>query len=170
MSSVTKYIIILALCMLPLSAWCGEGNAEVKKETPAATWKDIKNVPGPVASDIPEIYTELMKNFKEYWDAMKAKDYKKAYDLESSEHRKMTSFDLYNERLKGAVQIIAVRPLEVKPVNEKEVMVRSSLGYKAGLVDTVRLMHDRWIKEESGWRHLPAKEKKDDKKEEKKEG
>ena len=29
-------------------------------------------------------------------------NYKKAYDLESSEYRKATSFDLYNERLKGS--------------------------------------------------------------------
>ena len=162
MNSVVRYIIILAVCMLPLSAWCGEGNVEVKKETPATPlkdpMKDIKKAPGPKVSEIPEVYNDLMKTFAEYYDARKTGNYKKAYDLESSEYRKATSFDLYNERLKGSPETIAVRPLEVKPISEKEVMVRASFGYKLAAIDTVRFIRDHWVKEDNAWRHLPKKE------------
>ena len=77
MSSVMKYIIILAVCMLPLSpAWCGEGNVGDKKETPATPlkdpMKDIKHAPGPKENpEIPEVYNDLMKTFAEYYDARK---------------------------------------------------------------------------------------------------
>jgi len=158
MRSVVRYIIILAVCMLPLSAWGGDGNTEVKKETPATPWKDIKQAPGPKVSEIPEVYNDLMKTFSDYYDARKAGDYKKAYDLESSDFRKTMSFDLYNERLKSSAGIIAVRPLEVKPISEKEVMVRASFGYKLAAIDTVRFIQDHWVKEDNVWRHLPKEE------------
>jgi hypothetical protein len=158
MNSVVRYIIILAVCMLPLSAWCGEGNVGDKKETPATPWKDVKHAPGPKVSAIPEVYNDLMKTFAEYYDARKTGNYKKAYDLESSEYRKATSFDLYNELLKRSPEIIAVRPLEVKPISEKEVMVRASFGYKLAAVDTVRFIQDHWVKEDNAWRHMPKEE------------
>ncbi|MCJ7484000.1 MAG: hypothetical protein MUO31_13660 [Thermodesulfovibrionales bacterium] len=153
-----RYIIILAVCMLPLSAWGGDGNAEVKKETPATPWKDVKHAPGPKVSEIPEAYNDLMKTFAEYYDARKTGNYKKAYDLESSDFRKTMSFDLYNERLKSSAEIIAVRPLEVKPISEKEVMVRASFGYKLAAIDTVRFIQDHWVKEDNAWRHMPKEE------------
>jgi hypothetical protein len=153
-----RYIIILAVCMFPLSAWCGDGNVGDKKETPANPWKDIKQAPGPKISEIPEVYNDLKKTFAEYYDARKAGDYKKAYDLESSDFRKTMSFDLYNERLKSSAEIIAVRPLEVKPISEKEVMVRASFGYKLAAIDTVRFFQDYWVKEDNAWRHLPKEE------------
>jgi hypothetical protein len=158
MSSVVRYIIILAVCMLPLSAWGGDGNAEVKKETPATPWKDVKHAPGPKVSEIPEVYKDLMKTFADYYDARKTGNYKKAYDLESSDFRKTMSFDLYNERLKSSAGIIAVRPLEVKPISEKEVMVRASFGYKLAAIDTVRFIQDHWVKEDNAWRHMPKEE------------
>ena len=158
MSSVVRYIIILAVCMLPLSAWCGEGNVGDKKETPATPWKDVKHAPGPKVSEIPEAYNDLMKTFAEYYDARKTGNYKKAYDLESSDFRKTMSFDLYNERLKSSAGIIAVRPLEVKPISEKEVMVRASFGYKLAAIDTVRFIQDHWVKEDNAWRHMPKEE------------
>jgi len=153
---------------MPLVASGSEGKTEQKGETiEKAPWTDIKKVPGPEFSPIPEKYNDLVKTFSEYWNARKERDYKKSYELESSEYRKSTSFDLYNERLKKAVEIIAVRPLEVKPINEKEVVVRASVGYKAGFIDTVRFFQDQWIKENGSWKHLPEKEK-EEKKEEKK--
>ncbi len=77
---------------------------EDKKEIPQPAWKDIKQAPGPKVSEIPEKYNDLVKAFSEYYDAKKTGDYKKAYNMESSEYRKATSFDLYNERLKNSAQ------------------------------------------------------------------
>jgi hypothetical protein len=151
--------ILIAVFLMVISATGSEGTAQDKHEAaPKTIWKDIKKNPGPKVSEIPEAYSDLVKNFSDYWNAQKNRDYKKAYDLESSKYRKSTSFDLYNERLKKAAQIIAVRPLEVKPINEKEVVVRASFGYKAGIIDTVRFIQDNWVKEEIGWRHLPEQE------------
>jgi len=157
-------MVIMAVCIIPLSTWGNEGKVEDKKEISQTPWKDIKHAPGPKVSEIPEVYNDLLKTFSDYYDALKMKDYKKAYNLESNEYKKVTSFDLYNERLKKAVEIIAVRPLEVKPKNEKEVMVRASFGYKAGFIDTVRFIQDQWIKEDGGWKHLHEQEKTEERK------
>ena len=158
MNFLMRYMLILAVCIMPFSAWGSEGKAEDKKEVPQPLWKDIKKAPGPKVSEIPEKYNDLIKAFSEYYDARKIGNYKKAYDLESSEYRKTTSFDLYNERLKSSAEMIAVRPLEVKPISEKEVMVRASFGYKVAAIDTVRFIQDHWVKEDNAWRHLPKGE------------
>ena len=158
MNFIIRCMVIIAVCIIPLSAWGNEGKAEDKKEIPKTSWEDIKKAPGPKVSEIPEKYNDLIKTFSDYYDARKTGDYKKTYNLESSEYRKATSFDLYNERLKKSVGIIAVRPLEVKPINEKEVMVRASFGYKVAAIDTVRFFQDHWVKEDNAWRHLPKEE------------
>ncbi len=153
---------------MPFSAMGSEGKTEQTGEaTEKAPWVDIKKAPGPQFEPIPEKYSDLVQTFSEYWKARKELDYKRSYELESNEYRKMTSFDLYNEKLKKSAIIEAVRPLEVKPISEKEVMVRASVGYKAGIIDTVRFFQDQWLKEDGGWKHLPEKEK-EEKKEEKK--
>jgi hypothetical protein len=153
--------LILIVIGLSILFWGLGGNsfADTEKQVPAPVWRDIKKAPGPKVVPIPGQYSDLSKAFDEYWEAKKARDFKKAYGMEAGDYRKSTSFDLYKERLKGQVDIIAVRLLEVKPVNEKEVMVRASLGIKAGILDTVKLIHDRWVKEDAGWKHLPEEEK-----------
>ena len=158
MNFIIRCMVIMAVCIIPLSAWCNEEKVVDKKEIPKTPWKDIKQAPGPKVSEIPEAYNDLVKTFSEYYDARKTGDYKKAYNLESSEYRKATSFDLYNERLKKSAAIIAVRPLEVKPISEKEVMVRASVGYKVAAIDTVRFIQDHWVKEDNAWRHVPKEE------------
>lgn len=161
MSFILKCLLAIGVILLPFAVWGEEGNVSDKsdkKELTATPWKDIKKAPGPKIAEVPEIYNDLMKTFAEYYDAKKAGDYKKAYELESIEYRKATSFDLYNERLKKSVDIIAVRPLEVKPISEKEVMVRASFGYKLAAIDTVRFIQDHWVKEDNAWRHLPKEE------------
>jgi hypothetical protein len=157
-----KYVIVIAAVLLVcLPAWgVDSGSQEKQQKAVKAPWTNIKKSAAPIVANIPEKYSDVSKAFSEYWNAMKERDYKKAYELESSAYRKATSFDLYKERLKRAVLITAVRPLEVKPVNEKEVMVKGSLAFKAGFIDTVRFIHDRWVKEASGWRHEPEEEKK----------
>ena len=151
--------IVVFLFLMPLAA---KGNEEKVGKKDEAVKKpigvDIKHAPGPKVSEIPEAYNDLVKSFLDYWNDIKKGEYKKAYDLESSEYRKSTSFDLYNERHKKSALIIAVRPLGVKPINEKEVVVRASIGYKVAAIDTVRLFQDHWVKEGRAWRHLPKEE------------
>jgi len=158
MNFIIRCMVITAVCIIPLSTWGNEGKVEDKKEIPKTSWEDIKKAPGPKVSEIPEKYNDLVKTFSEYYDAKKSRDYKKAYNLESSKYRKATSFDLYNERLKKSAEFLAVRPLEVKPINEKEVMVRASFGYKVAAIDTVRFIQDHWVKEDNAWRHQPKEE------------
>jgi hypothetical protein len=152
-------MVIMVVCIIPLSTWGNEGKADDAKESPITSMKkDIKKLPGPKVSEIPEKYNDLLRNFSDYYDALKIGDFEKAYNFESGEYRKATSFDLYKERHKNAAAMIAVRPLEVKPINEKEVMVRASFGYKVAAVDTVRFIPDHWVKEDNAWRHLPEEE------------
>ena len=162
MHYVLRYSIMMVaiLFLVPLLAWGAEGNLKEEKNVVPAPGQDIKKAAKPIVANIPEKFNDLTKTFSEYWSAMKKRDYQKAYELEGSDYKKVTGFDLYKERLKDAVEIIAVRPLEVKPINEKEVMVRASLGFKMGFIDTLRFFDDHWVKEADGWRHLPEEEKK----------
>jgi hypothetical protein len=161
MYSMKYVIVIAAVLVVCLPAWGVESVPQEKQEKAVKSpWINIKKAATPIVANISEKYSDVSKAFSEYWNAIKERDYKKAYELESSAYRKATSFDLYKERLKRAVLITAIRPLEVKPVNEKEVMVKGSLAFKAGFMDTLRIFHDRWVKEASGWRHEPKEEKK----------
>jgi len=147
-------MVILAVCMIPLSAWSSEGDANKDQPSP---WRDIKSSANvkPIVPNIPEKYKELEKVFNAYWSALKDRDFQKAYAMESSEYRKKTSLDLYTHLKDNTVTIIAVRPLEVRPITEeKEVMVRASFSFKAGFLDTVHFISDRWIKETDGWKHV----------------
>jgi hypothetical protein len=116
----------------------------------------LKKAKGPVAEPIPEKYNDLMNNFKLYWSAFKDRDFEKAYGMESSTFKKKVTLDTYKENHKSAVIVIGMKPLAVKPLNEKEVIVKAGFGYKAGFVDTVRVTEDHWVKEDAGWRHLPV--------------
>jgi hypothetical protein len=124
-------------------------------KTHKSRWTDIKKSAKKIEPNIPEKYKDLAKAVDEYWNALKAKDYAKAYAMENEAYRKKVSLDLYKERHKKAVEIIAVRPLEVRPLKEeKEVMVKSSFRYKAGPIDSVRFIEESWVKEGEDWRHI----------------
>jgi hypothetical protein len=119
-------------------------------------WGNIKVSGKKIKPDIPKKYNDLAKSVDAYWNALKARDYKKAYGMENRAYRKKVSLDLYQERHKQTnVAIIAVTPLEVRPLkNEKEVMVKESFRYKAGPIDSVRIMEERWVKERGKWKHI----------------
>lgn len=168
-----KTKLILFTCaislLLPLSIMGGE--AQTKEAEPGKKEFqrfDIKRDVKPIEPNIPEEYKPLIKAYDEYWQAIKDKEYSKAYKLESSEFRKNTKehdyitgiystkeADLPRNLKKPEIQIIAARALEVKKLNEKEVMVKGGLSFKAGMMDTVRFFEDRWIKEDDAWRHVP---------------
>jgi hypothetical protein len=118
-------------------------------------WTDIKKSAKKIEPNIPEKYKDVAKAVEDYWNALKARDYAKAYSMENEAYRKKVSLDLYKERHKRAVEIIAVRPLEVRPLKEeKEVMVKSGFRYKAGPIDSVRFIEESWVKEGKDWRHI----------------
>jgi hypothetical protein len=125
------------------------------QKTHKSKWTDIKKSAKKIEPNIPEKYKDLAKAVDEYWNALKARDYAKAYTMEDEAYRKKVSLDVYKERHKKAIEIIAVRPLEVRPLKEeKEVMVKSSFRYKAGPIDSVRFIEEGWVKEGEDWRHI----------------
>ncbi|HAM51112.1 MAG TPA: hypothetical protein DCP92_10640 [Nitrospiraceae bacterium] len=134
----------------------GTDENEKAVEPPKAPWVDIKSAGKPIEPHIPEKYKDLEEAFNTYWDAIKQRDFKKAYSMESAETKKTMSFDLYDHLHKERpVKIIGVRPLEVRPIKEeKEVMVNASFGFKSGLIDSVNFMKDHWIKEKGKWKHV----------------
>lgn len=151
------YSIIFSIFLVaPLQGFSSDGQpAAQAPDDSSIIWKDIKKAAKPIKPNISEEHKDIVEVFNAYWGALKARDYKKAYELEASEHREKTSFDLYEYKRRKAVDIIAVRPLEVKQINEKEVIVRASFGFKTAMIDTVRFIRDRWIKESTGWKHVP---------------
>lgn len=99
-------------------------------------------------------HKDVVKSYTEYWDAIKKKDFKKAYSLEDARYRKKVSYDLYAYLMKKSIDIIFVEPLEVKKRNKKEVMVRGILRYRAGMINTARIFDDNWVKEGDTYRHV----------------
>lgn len=128
-------------------------------------WEDIKKAAKPIVPEIPEEYKPLVQVFDEYWGAVKRGDYDSAYKLESEDYRKVHAKDpaVYKERFGRSVQLLGVRALGVKKINEKEVIIRASVGFKTAQLDTVRFFADRWIKESDTWRHLPDTKKLEEK-------
>ncbi len=128
-------------------------------------WQDIKKSAKPIVPDIPEEYKPLVQVFDEYWGAIKKGDFDSAYKLESEDYRKVHAKDpeMYKERFGRSVKLLGVRALGVKKINEKEVIIRASVGYKTAQIDTVRFFADRWIKENDTWRHLPDTKKSEEK-------
>ena len=115
---------------------------------------------GEIKPNIPAEYKDLVKSFDEYWGALKARDYDKAYLLESSAFQKTTTLSQYKGSFKREVELKSVRALSVKKINEKEVIVKGSAIVKAligGKVhDVLKMLNsDRWIKENAGWKHVP---------------
>lgn len=129
---------------------------------------DLKQVKGSVKPNIPKEYEELVKAFDAYWEAARKNKYDVAYGMESKEHLKGLSLEQYKAEKKSkpglmTVEITSVTAMQVRKLNEREVIVEAIVGYKAAMVDTVKPLKDRWIKDNEGWKHVPmAKEVKPD--------
>jgi hypothetical protein len=150
------YVIILSFFLVaPTQGFSSNGETGSTAAKEKSLWQDIKTSAKPIKPNITEKDKDIVSAFNQYWGAVKARDFKQTYDMEINEHREKTSFDLYEYKRRKAVNIIAVRPLEVTHINEKEVIVKASLGFKAGMIDTVRFIRDRWIKDSTGWKHVP---------------
>lgn len=117
-----------------------------------------------IKPNIPEEYKGLVVKFDKYWGAIKASDYKAAYDLESAAFQKTTGFDQYKGRFGNSVVLINVTALGVKKISEKEVIVTGSMLLKANMAGPKDIFKalptDRWVKEGGEWRHVPKIEKK----------
>ncbi len=110
---------------------------------------------------------DVVKAYNDYWKALVAKDYKKAYALETADYRKKVSYDAYvtkfkeSEKAKNRLIIKFVQPIEVKKQNEKEVIVRGFLRYKLNEIDSIKTFDDRWSKNGDVYSHLQGEEKKE---------
>ena len=108
-------------------------------------------------------YSELVKAFDKYWEALKTNDYKSAYNLESAEFQKTTGFDQYKGGFKHDVRLKNVTALGVKKISEKEVIVSGSMILKANMEGPRDIFQpfsdDRWVKEGEAWRHVPQTKK-----------
>jgi hypothetical protein len=137
------------------------GETQKPEHVHSPAWTDIKKSAKPIVPEIPEEYKPLVQVFDEYWGAVKEGDYDSAYKLESEDYRKVHAKDpeVYKERFGRSVKLIGIRALGVKKINEKEVIIRASVGFKTAQLDTVRFFADRWIKENDTWRHLPDTKK-----------
>lgn len=155
MKQITCAIILSLFLIAPLQAFSSNGETGTQTAEDKSIWQDIKKSAKRIEPNISEKDKDLIAVFNTYWDAVKSKDFKKTYEMETSEHQESISFDLYEYKRRKTVGIIAVRPLEVKHINEKEVIVRASFGFKTAMIDTVRFIQDRWIKESTGWKHVP---------------
>jgi hypothetical protein len=162
--TVSRGIIVVSfvvtVVLVPLHGIAQETEGKQKEITapaaPKEPWTDIKTAAKPIEPNIPEKYKDLVEAFNSYWGAIKAKDFKKAYGMESAETRKKMSFDLYQHlHTQRPVKIIGVSALEVRPIKEeKEVMVSAGFGFKAGPIDSVNFIKDHWVKEKGTWKHV----------------
>jgi hypothetical protein len=156
--SIIIMVFLAAVLLIPLHGFCqGSEGKQKEAEAPKSSWGNIKTEAKPIVPNIPEKYKDLVEAFNAYWNAIKERDYKKAYGMESAESREKTSFDLYKllHKQKKPVKIVGVRPLEVRPIEEeKEVMVKASFGFKTGFIDSVNFIKDHWVKEEGAWKHV----------------
>ncbi len=113
---------------------------------------------------IPAEYSDLVKVFDKYWDALKKKDYESAYNLESAEFKKTTGFDQYKGKFGREVKVVDVTALGVKKISEKEVIVTGSMILIANMEGPREIFKpfsdERWVKEGDGWRHVPRTENK----------
>ncbi len=118
--------------------------------------------PAVIKPDIPAEYNDLIKVFDTYWDALKAKDFKRAYDLESSDYRKATDFGQYKGKFGKDVILKNVRALGVTKLNEREVMVRGTVLLNVNLgernTNSFKILKDQWVKEDNGWKHVRREE------------
>jgi len=164
-----KLIIALFICTAFSQTAVAE---ETKKQTPEVQREFHKFDPKQAKPVLPdrvnlEKNKDMVKIYKEYWNAVKDKDYKKAYSMEAASYQKAVSYDVYLERHKNAITILAVEPIEVSKKNEKEVIVKGFLRYKTGVMDSVRTFDDGWIKEGDVLKHLKENDTKDLKKNDK---
>lgn len=154
---VMRIMIAVFIFFLSLSVYANENKTDGgDKKSP---WFNIKKDVPQVKVNIPEEYKDLVKVFDEYWTAFKSKRYDAMLSLEVAPFREKTTLERYKamkESGSAELKVISVRPIQVKKLNEKEVIVEAALAYKIGLADSVKLFKDRWVIEKDGWRHIPS--------------
>jgi len=149
-------LIIAVIILASITAYADEKKTVDEKHSP---WLNVKKDVPQVKTNIPEEYKDLVKVFDEYWTAFKSKRYDAMYRLEVADFRQKTELERY-KAMKGTgsaeLKVISVRPIQVKKLNEKEVIVEAALAYKVGMAESVKLFNDHWVKEKDGWMHLPS--------------
>ena len=155
--SIIIVVFLVTVLLIPSHGFCqGTDGKEKKTDAPKSPWGNIKTEAKPIVPNIPDKYKDLVEAFNAYWNAIKGRDYKKAYGMESAKSREKTSFDLYKHlHTQKPLNIVGVRPLEVRPIEEeKEVMVKASFGFKTGVIDSVHFIKDHWVKQDGAWKHM----------------
>src|SRR4030042_2834913 len=152
-----RLIVVAIFLLIPLCAYCSE--VQMEKEKPKVKQiphTDIKSVK-PAKPQIPQEYKELEKMYNQYWGFIMKKEYEKAYAMESSAYGKSNPYakENYENMLLKNVNMTAVTALNVKKMNEKEVVLKGNYYYKIGPLKSVRPFSDKWIQEEALWKHVP---------------
>jgi hypothetical protein len=81
--------------------------------------------------------------------------------MEASEFKKKVSYDLYEEKHKRMVAVLAVKPIDVKQTDEREVVVRGLQVYRIRMdMESAKAFDDSWIKEDDAYRHLKTETRK----------
>gem|GEM_PF-2378085 len=154
------WIICIMVITLPVTLYGSEtdtGKATGKTSKPAFVKPDIKKEAPRLEPNIPEEYKPLIEVYDKYWKFIKEDDLESAYKLETEDYKKVVSLREYKglqKRSKLPLTIKAVRALEVKKKDEKEVIVKGSMWLKSAMIDTLKMFHDRWVMSDKEWRHV----------------
>ncbi len=123
-------------------------------------WQNIKKTVKPEKPNIPEEYKDLEKLYTLYWQLFREKDYERAYAMESSNFRKKNPYkdEIYMNLFPRNVKLTSVIALEINEDNLKseEVLVKGKYYYRFGGFKSFKRFKDRWVKEGSEWKHMPA--------------
>ena len=149
------------ICFVLLSCGIVIGGSSSESNVKQSNIKKAKSI---VAEPIPEEYNDVINAFNLYWAAFKDRNFAKTYSMENSTYKKkFTEYSYTDKYAKEGVTVVGMKPLSVKRLNEKEVIVKGGLGYKAGFIDSVRVTEDHWIKEDDGWKHVQTEKSQVDK-------
>ena len=159
MKKIYWVICILAL-IFPVAVSSIEtdtGKASDKTSKPTFKKGNVKKDVSKLEPNIPEEYKPLIEVYDKYWKFIKEDKLEGAYNLETEDYKKVVSLREYKSlqrRSKLPLKIEAIRALEVKKKDEKEVIVKGSMWLKAAEINTLKMFNDRWVKAGDEWRHL----------------
>jgi hypothetical protein len=157
-----KWMLFILLLIFPCVVYSSEIGTDTGKISDKPS--EHKFHKGNVKKDVKQLEPNILEEYKpliaiydKYWKFIKDNDLDSAYNLETEDYKKVVSLREYKglqKRSKLPVTIKAVRALEVKKKDEKEVIVRGTMWLKAAEMDTLKVFYDKWVKAGKEWRHL----------------
>jgi hypothetical protein len=151
---------LIAISALPVVSFADVKAQEKKPPLDVhqpAPWSNIKAAKQ-LEPEIPDSYKDLEKAYSEYWKLYMTKDYKKLYEMESNSYRKENPFkkDVYDKYIPKNMKMTAVMALRVEKIEGKQASVFGNYYYSMGALKSIRRFKDKWVKEDSGWKHIPT--------------